>query len=790
MSGQGFFPLITHPTRPMSNTLIDNIFTNVLNRNIRSGLFITDISDHLPVFTVCTNEPSEQQGLRQVRRRFFTEDSIASFKSRIATIDWDEFLGVTDGIVPSSTSETGLSYNKFLQKLTGIYNSSFPYKKIVPRKRDSKPWITPGLINACHKKNLLYKNFLSKRTLESEQRYKRYKNKLTSILRRAEKAYYSEELRKVKGNIKNTWDVLKRASNRLKKETVNCTSFQHNSSTICHPAEISQKFNEYFVNVGPSLAKNITKPTHGKVEDFLKGNYINSMLLTPVDSHEVLNVINSLKWNKATGYDDINVNIVKLCSDILSRPLSTIINESFSSGIFPTELKIAKVIALFKSGNRNTFTNYRPVSILPVLSKIFEKLFYKRLVNYINSNTILNERQYGFREKSATAFALIDLMDDLTNAIDNREYTVGVFIDLKKAFDTLDHDILLRKLDHYGVRGLPLQWLRSYLQNRSQFVSYNSNDSSYLPIRCGVPQGSILGPLLFIIYINDLCNVSDVLKFFLFADDTNIFYSDKSVERVESIINENLKLLAKWFQINKLSLNLSKTKFIVFKGKQNLQDINLNLKVNNSGIDRVRETTFLGVIIDENLTWQSHISHLECKIAKNIGVIYRVKNILERDNLYILYCALVLPYLYYCSVVWGLNYKSRLYNLTKLQKKVIRIVDGAEFAEHTSPIFLKFKTLKLGDIIMISTCMIMYRVSIGDVPSKITNMFSINSIVHNHNTRQQTNLHIGFARTKLRSNTLRVKGAQIWNDLPEFVKNKATLFSFKKSVKYYLIASY
>ena len=289
---------------------------------------------------------------------------------------------------------------------------------------------------------------------------------------------------------------------------------------------------------------------------------------------------------------------------------------------------------------------------------------------------------------------------------------------------------------------------------------------------------------------NNLCNVSDVLKFFLFADDTNIFYSDKSVERVESIINENLKLLAKWFQINKLSLNLSKTKFIVFKGKQNLQDINLNLKVNNSGIDRVRETTFLGVIIDENLTWQSHISHLECKIAKNIGVIYRVKNILERDNLYILYCALVLPYLYYCSVVWGLNYKSRLYNLTKLQKKVIRIVDGAEFAEHTSPIFLKFKTLKLGDIIMISTCMIMYRVSIGDVPSKITNMFSINSIVHNHNTRQRTNLHIGFARTKLRSNTLRVKGAQIWNDLPEFVKNKATLFSFKKSVKYYLIASY
>ena len=230
--------------------------------------------------------------------------------------------------------------------------------------------------------------------------------------------------------------------------------------------------------------------------------------------------------------------------------------------------------------------------------KFLKKLFYKRLLQYINENEILNIRQYGFREKLATVFVLIDILDNLTKAIDNKEHTVGVFNDLKKAFDTINHDILLTKMNNYGVRGLPLEWLRSYVHNRSQYVSYNNSESSYLPIRCGVPQGSILGPLLFIIYINDLRNVSDVLKIFLFADDTSIFYSNKDMEKVENVLTKNIKHLYVWFKINKLSLNLAKTKYIVFIGKA--KHVNINLSVDNTAIERVKETNFLGVIMTKS----------------------------------------------------------------------------------------------------------------------------------------------------------------------------------------------
>ena len=209
------------------------------------------------------------------------------------------------------------------------------------------------------------------------------------------------------------------------------------------------------------------------------------------------------------------------------------------------------------------------------------------------------------------------------------------------AFDTINHDILLEKLNHYRVRGLPLQWIRSYLQNRSQYVAYNNSESSHLPISCGVPQGSILGPLFFILYINDLCYASSVLKFFLFADDTNIFFSDKDINRAEEVLNDNIKLLCKWFHINKLSLNLSKTKYIVFQGNVKSKEISINLNVENNVIERVTHTNFLGVIIDEKLSWQNHISTLEKKIAKNIGIMYRVICIYYTAPLYCHICCIV-----------------------------------------------------------------------------------------------------------------------------------------------------
>ena len=348
----------------------------------------------------------------------------------------------------------------------------------------------------------------------------------------------------------------------------------------------------------------------------------------------------------------------------------------------------------------------------------------------------------------------------------------------------------MSKLNHYGVRGLPLNWLRSYLHNRSQYVCYNNNSSSLLPISCGVPQGSILGPLLFIIYINDLCNVSNILKFFLFADDTNIFYSCNDIKEAERILNENITLLSRWFRINKLSLNLSKTKFMVFMGKLRSNVETIELKVDHIVIERVTETNFLGVVIDDKLSWQSHIRQIERKIAKNIGIIFRVRDLLESNKLYILYCSLILPYLFYCCTVWGINYKVKLNNLIKLQKKAIRLIDGAMYRDHTSEIFCKYKTLKLEDIVEFSISVIMFKVSKGTAPPTILSMFSNNCTVHNYNTRQRENVHMNFARTNMRLHTFSIKGAQVWNKLPINVKYLPSVFCFKRNVKNLLLSRY
>ena len=240
---------------------------------------------------------------------------------------------------------------------------------------------------------------------------------------------------------------------------------------------------------------------------------------------EIVEICASLRSGSAAGFDNIHIDVVKQSIDIISKPLTRIINLSLSSGIVPKQLKLARIIPLFKSGDQDLYANYRPVSVLPIFSKFLEKVVYKRLYNFLIKYNILFDNQYGFRKNHSTALALLHLYDTLANAIDNKEYTMGVFIDLSKAFDTVNHEILLAKLQHYGIRGTPLKWFESYLSGREQFVNFNGYCSSYKLVKCGVPQGSVLGPLLFLIYINDICNVSSALDILLFADDTSIFFS-------------------------------------------------------------------------------------------------------------------------------------------------------------------------------------------------------------------------------------------------------------------------
>ena len=323
--------------------------------------------------------------------------------------------------------------------------------------------------------------------------------------------------------------------------------------------------------------------------------------------------------------------------------LLSICNLSLSSGIFPDDMKIARVIPLYKAGEKDLFTNYRPVSLLPEFSKILENIYYSRLDKFVFKHDILWNSRYGFRQNMSTNLALLELVEELTSSIDKKNKTIGVFIDLKKAFDTIDHDILLKKLDRYGVSGISNNWVKSYLTGRKHYVNIDISKSGMLQTVCGVPQGSVLGPQLFLLYRNDICNLSKLIKCILFADDTNLFLSGKFLKYICKVMSMEFIKLKSWFASNKLSLNMSKTNYVVF-GKFDKDEL-INVSIDEFILSRVCSTMFLGVQIDEGLNWKEHIKLVTSELIKVSGIIFRTKRVLNYDSLYTLYRSLFLLYI-------------------------------------------------------------------------------------------------------------------------------------------------
>ena len=379
-----------------------------------------------------------------------------------------------------------------------------------------------------------------------------------------------------------------------------------------------------------------------------------TIFLTPVDSLEVKNIILSLK-NSAAGH--VGASLLKLSIEHIVAPLTHICNLSLSEGVFPDQLKIANVVPLYKAEDWMMFNNYRPVSVLCVLSKIFEKIMFTRVQVFLNELQILYKYQFGFRKGHSTYMAHIVLMDKLIHAMENGEYVIGIYLDFSKAFDTVNHAILLDKLHHYGIRGVAHSWFKNYLTNRHQFVTYNGAKSKLKVINCGVPQGSILGPLLFLIYINDLVSVCKSTMPIMFADDASLFASGTDIHVIEDTINKELSNISTWLKVNRLSLNVKKTHFMMFTNKR-YSIVKIEIKIDNEPIEETTKTKFLGVIIDNKLTWKDHIMYISGKISRGMGIIIKSRKLLYKQTLLNLYYSFIYPYFIYCNQVWGNTCKS------------------------------------------------------------------------------------------------------------------------------------
>ena len=710
-----------------------------------------------------------------MERRLYNQRNKQAFLQVLQETDWSDIFSI-----PGTQS----CFNTFHGTLVSLLNKSFPKVRIKKRYNNRKPWLSDALRNSIKLKNKLYYKYRKISSVYNETCYKSYKQIPQKTLIAAEKQYYHELVTRNKDNMKKSWEIIKDIINK-NKNPVHRTKFKlSNGSVTTDKMSVSEHFNDFFINIGPNLAKSIPHVKRMPMS-YLGDALQETIFLEPVTCEEINSIVSNLK-NNATGSDDISAVYLKMSLPSIANPLVYICNMSISEGVFPTQLKMANVVPLYKCDDPMMFNHYRPVSLLCTLSKVFEKIMYNRLIKFLDKFSILYEYQFGFRRKRSTHMALISLIDKLTQAIENGEYVIGVFLDFSKAFDTVDHKILLDKLYHYGVRGCAHKWFISYLTDRQQFVTYNGVKSRNQLIKCGVPQGSILGPLLFLIYINDLASVCECTFPILFADDSNLFISGRDPDLIMRTMNNELKELSLWLKANKLSLNIKKTHFMIFSSK-NKPHPNICINIDGETINETAKTKFLGVIIDNKLSWKDHILYISGKLARGTGVLLKVRRYLMKETLISLYYSFVYPYLIYCNHVWGLACKTHMNTLFLLQKRIIRIIAGVNRRSHTDPIFKELKLLKCNDINTYLIGRLMHRIYNGDI-TLLRSYFKKNKEVHQYGTRQINHYHVPPVKTELGKSALRFHGVVIWNKILNLGMDPVmTDYEFSKSLKNHLL---
>ena len=501
------------------------------------------------------------------------------------------------------------------------------------------------------------------------------------------------------------------------------------------------------------------------------------MYLAPSTIQECETLIRNSK-NTKSGTNEIPITLIKEISGKIAPYLCEIINLSFSTGIFPECLKRGTIVPIFKSGNRSDVKNYRPISLLPIFAKIIEKCIFNRLSKFLMKISILSPCQFGFTSGSSTESAVIKMTEYMYTALNAKNYSLTVLIDFCKAFDTVDHSILLAKLEAYGVRGPALQILKNYLCNRSQVVRIGNCLSPPKPLQVGVPQGSCLGPLLFLVFVNDLPKFSSLASTVLYADDTAVSFQNSNLETLFSTVNHELIKFTEWTACNRLSINTDKTSSFLVTNRS-LPDSLPNVYINGIPLQSSSVIKYLGIHIDNKLKFDNHIQAICSKVSRSIGVLSKLRKFLPFNAMRSLYHTLIYPYLIYCNLSWGNTFQSHLKPLEILQKRAIRVINGLQFRAHTSEYFYSSKLLKLSDINLYRQAQYVY-----------LNPSLFESSSHNYDTRYSSQLVPLFNRTTLTQNSLTYSAPHVWNYLPNEIREAQSVAEFKNKIFVYLLSNY
>lgn len=680
----GFKNLINTPTRITCSTssALDLVITNIDTVIYSAGTITSDISDHCPVFMNYFCKPLDK-GTRRVLPtiQHITSRSLEAFSLDISKQNWSSVF---------KEKNADNAYDAFIQTFRRIYAIHFPFKTLKSARKARKPWVTREHLSMIKRKNICYHTFLRTRSAETLKEFKKLRNRLNAELQRAKKAYYQRIF--VHANRQRssaTWKLINTILGRDNKNALP-ESITFGGKDF-RGAALADHFNNYFINAVALCNDNA---------DFVAGcsNVSQSIFLDPTNESEVCEIFKHLNSTKSLDADDLQITPIKHVLYLLSSVLTYIYNLVLEHGVFPEAMKKARVSVIFKGGDRNSESNYRPISVLPVFSKCLEKIIHVRITKFFNKHNVLTDAQFGFISGKSTETALLTLKEAILHNFEQNKFTLSIFLDFSKAFDSLHHNILLDKLETNGIRGVAKSLIRSYLSNRCQSVYINENSSSFLPLTRGVPQGSILGPLMFNVYINDIVQLDTTVKYVIYADDSTIILDGVNLDDIVSKANDILSRISSWSRMNQLKINPNKTKAIVFRAKNKVLATHQPLVLESVPIDIVDSYKILGVYFSSNLGWDTHVNFVCKKLSSVTGVMSRCRDILPLKVKLQIYYALFNSHLMYCSLVWATTSKANINKVITLQKKIVRQIGNIEPFGTTRGAFQEFNIIRADNL--------------------------------------------------------------------------------------------